>query len=71
MIKLQLRTPIINLFSRFTLTSPYAILKTHACTFSYGIEAMERFQFHENEDLRTMANTLVDKYFGEDYGLDE
>ncbi|QCE06201.1 importin subunit alpha-2 [Vigna unguiculata] len=35
-----------------------------------GIEAMERFQFHENEDLRTMANTLVDKYFGEDYGLD-
>ncbi|RDY07126.1 Importin subunit alpha-9 [Mucuna pruriens] len=36
-----------------------------------GIEAMERFQFHENEDLRTMANTLVDKYFGEDYGLDE
>ncbi|CAI8602642.1 unnamed protein product [Vicia faba] len=36
-----------------------------------GIEAMERFQFHENEDLRTMANSLVDKYFGEDYGLDE
>ncbi|KAL4389989.1 hypothetical protein HN51_010924 [Arachis hypogaea] len=34
-----------------------------------GIEAMERFQFHENEQLRTMANTLVDKYFGEDYGL--
>ncbi|CAL9002360.1 unnamed protein product [Prunus brigantina] len=36
-----------------------------------GIEAMERFQFHENEDLRNMANSLVDKYFGEDYGLDE
>ncbi|KAK7267640.1 hypothetical protein RIF29_20318 [Crotalaria pallida] len=36
-----------------------------------GIEAMERFQFHDNEDLRTMANSLVDKYFGEDYGLDE
>ncbi|PIN10529.1 Karyopherin (importin) alpha [Handroanthus impetiginosus] len=35
-----------------------------------GIEAMERFQFHENEDLRNMANELVDKYFGEDYGLD-
>ncbi|KAJ7972433.1 Importin subunit alpha [Quillaja saponaria] len=35
-----------------------------------GIEAMERFQFHENEDLRNMANSLVDKYFGEDYGLD-
>lgn len=36
-----------------------------------GIDAMERFQFHENEDLRNMANGLVDKYFGEDYGLDE
>ncbi|KAL9239284.1 hypothetical protein vseg_013622 [Gypsophila vaccaria] len=36
-----------------------------------GIEAMERFQFHENEDLRNMANGLVDTYFGEDYGLDE
>ncbi|CAI0426932.1 unnamed protein product [Linum tenue] len=35
-----------------------------------GIEAMERFQFHENEDLRNMANGLVDRYFGEDYGLD-
>ncbi|CAH2074378.1 unnamed protein product [Thlaspi arvense] len=36
-----------------------------------GIDAMERFQFHENEELRVMANTLVDKYFGEDYGIDE
>ncbi|KAF3779448.1 Importin subunit alpha-9 [Nymphaea thermarum] len=36
-----------------------------------GIDAMERFQFHENEDLRNMANKLVDTYFGEDYGLDE
>ncbi|XP_021888987.1 importin subunit alpha-9 isoform X2 [Carica papaya] len=36
-----------------------------------GIDAMERFQFHENQDLRTMANSLVDKYFGEDYGADE
>lgn len=35
-----------------------------------GIDAMERFQFHENEDLRNMANGLVDKYFGEEYGLD-
>ncbi|GMH10091.1 hypothetical protein Nepgr_011932 [Nepenthes gracilis] len=26
-----------------------------------GIEAMERFQFHENEDLRNMANSLVDE----------
>ncbi|CAA6654783.1 unnamed protein product [Spirodela intermedia] len=32
-----------------------------------GIDAMERFQFHENEELRIMANGLVDKYFGEDY----
>uniref|UniRef100_A0A0A9BSC7 Importin subunit alpha n=1 Tax=Arundo donax TaxID=35708 RepID=A0A0A9BSC7_ARUDO len=30
-----------------------------------GIEAMERFQFHENELMRNMANGLVDKYFGE------
>ncbi|KAL4189220.1 hypothetical protein AMTRI_Chr08g164380 [Amborella trichopoda] len=37
-----------------------------------GIDAMERFQFHENEHLRSMANELVDKYFGEDHGhLDE
>ncbi|KAL5227877.1 hypothetical protein ABZP36_016142 [Zizania latifolia] len=36
-----------------------------------GIDAMERFQFHENEVMRNMANGLVDKYFGEDYGLDE
>ncbi|CAN1834637.1 Importin subunit alpha-9 [Linum perenne] len=36
-----------------------------------GIEAMERFQFHENEDLRNMANGLVDRYFGEDYGVEQ
>ncbi|KAK8621104.1 hypothetical protein V6N13_067545 [Hibiscus sabdariffa] len=36
-----------------------------------GIDAMERYQFHENEDLRNMANGLVDKYFGEDYGVNE
>ncbi|ESQ40210.1 hypothetical protein EUTSA_v10013263mg [Eutrema salsugineum] len=36
-----------------------------------GIDAMERFQFHENEELRVMANSLVDKYFGENYGIDE
>lgn len=35
-----------------------------------AIEAMERFQFHENEAMRNMANGLVDKYFGEDYGLE-
>ncbi|KAL6585380.1 Importin subunit alpha-9 [Orobanche minor] len=35
-----------------------------------GIDAMERFQFHENIGLRNMANELVDKYFGDDYGLD-
>ncbi|CAN6723727.1 unnamed protein product [Malus baccata var. baccata] len=36
-----------------------------------GIDAMERFQFYKNEDLRNMANNLVNKYFGDDYGLDE
>ncbi|KAH7672622.1 Importin subunit alpha protein [Dioscorea alata] len=36
-----------------------------------GIAAMEIFQFHENEFMRNMANELVDKYFGEDYGLDD
>ncbi|XP_010543379.1 PREDICTED: importin subunit alpha-9 [Tarenaya hassleriana] len=36
-----------------------------------GIDAMERFQFHENEELRVMANSLVDRYFGEDYGIEE
>lgn len=35
-----------------------------------GIEAMERFMFHENEDIKNMASHLVDRYFGEDYGLD-
>ncbi|BBN13805.1 hypothetical protein MPTK1_6g06520 [Marchantia polymorpha subsp. ruderalis] len=36
-----------------------------------GIAAMETLQFHENDELRLMANTLIDKYFGEDYGLEE
>ena len=36
-----------------------------------GIEAMERFQFHENDELRMMSNLLVDSYFGETYGLNE
>ncbi|CAI9098065.1 OLC1v1034626C1 [Oldenlandia corymbosa var. corymbosa] len=36
-----------------------------------GIDAMERFQFHENEELRCMATELVDKYFGENYGVDD
>ncbi|KAG2242898.1 hypothetical protein Bca52824_095254, partial [Brassica carinata] len=36
-----------------------------------GIDAMERLQFHESEELRVMANSLVDKYFGEDYGINE
>ncbi|KAL6011089.1 Importin subunit alpha-9 [Asimina triloba] len=35
-----------------------------------GIDALERFQFHENEELRSMANGLLDKYFGEEYGLE-
>ncbi|KAI3987807.1 hypothetical protein MKX01_019188, partial [Papaver californicum] len=36
-----------------------------------GIDAKERLQFHENEDHRILENGLVDKYFGEDYGLEE
>ncbi|CAM6093384.1 unnamed protein product [Calypogeia fissa] len=36
-----------------------------------GIAAMETLQFHENEELYSMANGLIDKYFGEDYGLEE
>lgn len=36
-----------------------------------GIDALERFQFHENEALRQMATGLVNQYFGEDYGVDE
>ena len=36
-----------------------------------GIAAMEELQFHDNEELRIMSNTLIDKYFGEDYGLEE
>lgn len=36
-----------------------------------GIAAMEELQFHDNEELRIMSNTLVDQYFGEDYGLEE
>ncbi|KAK9079295.1 hypothetical protein SSX86_000966 [Deinandra increscens subsp. villosa] len=36
-----------------------------------GIDAIERLQFHENDDLRMMAGLLVDSYFGETYGLDE
>ncbi|KAK1273622.1 Importin subunit alpha-2 [Acorus gramineus] len=36
-----------------------------------GIDAMERFQFHENEEMRNMANGLVDKYFGENYGIED
>ncbi|KAL4591975.1 hypothetical protein LXL04_004952 [Taraxacum kok-saghyz] len=36
-----------------------------------GIDAMERFQFHENDELRMMANLLLDNYFGETYGFDD
>lgn len=36
-----------------------------------GIAAMEELQFHDNEELRVMSNDLIDKYFGEDYGLEE
>ncbi|RAL45221.1 hypothetical protein DM860_014631 [Cuscuta australis] len=36
-----------------------------------GIDALERYQFHENEELRGMANELLDKYYGDEYGLEE
>lgn len=36
-----------------------------------GIAALEMLEYHENEELRHMANELIDKYFGEDYGLEE
>ena len=38
-----------------------------------GIDAMERYSnFTKTKTFdRKMANRLVDKYFGEDYGLDE
>jgi len=31
-----------------------------------GIEKLEALQFHKNQELYTLANHLVDKYFGED-----
>ncbi|GBG65731.1 hypothetical protein CBR_g52325 [Chara braunii] len=36
-----------------------------------GIEAMESLQNHSNDELRAMSNHLIDKFFGEDYGLEE
>ncbi|KAH8948521.1 hypothetical protein BDL97_11G098400 [Sphagnum fallax] len=36
-----------------------------------GISALEELQFHENDELQTMSNTLIDRYFGEEYGLEE
>jgi importin subunit alpha-1 len=36
-----------------------------------GIDALESLQFHDNEELRTMANSMVDKYYGEEYGMEE
>lgn len=36
-----------------------------------GIDALESLQFHENDQLRIMANSLVDTYFGENYGLED
>ncbi|CAH9127040.1 unnamed protein product [Cuscuta epithymum] len=36
-----------------------------------GIDALERYQFHENEEVRGMANQLLDKYYGDEYGLEE
>eukprot|EP00850_Spirogloea_muscicola_P006859 SM000033S12380 [mRNA] locus=s33:491742:500742:- [translate_table: standard] len=36
-----------------------------------GMDALESLQYHGNEELRIMANTLIDRYFGEEYGLEE
>eukprot|EP00897_Mesotaenium_endlicherianum_P006680 jgi/Mesen1/603/ME000108S10760 len=36
-----------------------------------GIDALESLEYHDNEELRSMASFLVDKYFGADYGLEE
>lgn len=36
-----------------------------------GLAALEILEYHENEELRCMANELIDKYYGEDYGLEE
>lgn len=32
-----------------------------------GIEKLESLQFHENQALYTMANELIDRFYGEDY----
>ncbi|KAI5074348.1 hypothetical protein GOP47_0010309 [Adiantum capillus-veneris] len=36
-----------------------------------GLAALEVLEYHENDELRAMANELIDKYYGEDYGLEE
>eukprot|EP00246_Nothoceros_aenigmaticus_P002922 TRINITY_DN13849_c0_g1_i2.p1 TRINITY_DN13849_c0_g1~~TRINITY_DN13849_c0_g1_i2.p1 ORF type:complete len:548 (-),score=94.74 TRINITY_DN13849_c0_g1_i2:371-2014(-) len=36
-----------------------------------GIDAIESLQNHDNDDLREYATSLMDKYFGDDYGLEE
>eukprot|EP00249_Psilotum_nudum_P019946 c27487_g1_i5 orf=639-2306(-) len=36
-----------------------------------GIAAMEALEYHENVELRNMANELIERYFGEDYGIEE
>lgn len=36
-----------------------------------GIDALESLQFHGNDELRSMANNLVDRYYGENYGMEE
>lgn len=32
-----------------------------------GLEKLEALQFHKNQELYSLANQLIDKYFGEDY----
>ncbi|GAQ85782.1 Karyopherin (importin) alpha [Klebsormidium nitens] len=36
-----------------------------------GIDALESLQYHGNDELRNMANSLVDRYYGEEYGMEE
>jgi hypothetical protein len=34
-----------------------------------GIDAIESVQFHADPQLRELSSHLVDRYYGEDYGL--
>eukprot|EP01052_Picozoa_sp_SAG31_P014559 SAG31_NODE_909_length_11079_cov_176.706102_3_plen_86_part_00 len=36
-----------------------------------GIDALEAVQYHQDTELRTRSSALVDRFYGEDYGLEE